>query len=75
MHWQNTGRDLVTSASAILQVWFGLDRFCLSLFGSINFTFSIHHQHRAELAMNSPNFANADRCMQPYLRPTYYANL
>ena len=35
MHWQNTGQDVVTSSSAILQVWFGLDRFRLNLIDSV----------------------------------------
>ncbi len=39
MHWQNTGRDLVTSASAILQVWFGAGPFHLNLVGSFNIAF------------------------------------
>ena len=31
MHWQNTGRDIVTSSSAILQVWFGAGPFSFKL--------------------------------------------
>ncbi len=31
MHWQNTGRDIETSASAILQVWFGAGPFTFKL--------------------------------------------
>jgi hypothetical protein len=49
MHWQNTGQDIGTSASATLQVWFlGLDRFRLGLMGTFNYTFSICHQRRAD---------------------------
>ncbi len=32
MHWQNTGRDFVTSSSAILQVWFGAGPFSFELY-------------------------------------------
>ncbi len=31
MHWQNTGQDVVTSSSAILQVWFGAGPFSFKL--------------------------------------------
>ncbi len=41
MHWQNTGRDIVTSALAILQVWFGAGPFSVKLIGSFNFTFQV----------------------------------
>ena len=53
MHWQNTGRDVVTSSSAILRVWFGAGPFSLKLYWQFQHHVSIHHQHWAGPAMNS----------------------
>ena len=64
-----------TSAAATLQVQFGAGPFPFKLSRHIQLYISNLAFAPGGRAMNPTHFANADRCMQPYLRPTYYANL